>query len=169
MMNTTFKSFILLMLATVLPLGVSAATVVEIPTTAGSYIDWNNCDITGDGKIENNGANIGSTKASTVASFAIQNTIEQDYILTFAMGSKNAAKMKVTLTDGSNKTILEKDIDIENTGNWTPSQVTNLPIDALPIGTYTLKFAVTEASNYAGNWASWLSILLMPWTKCQAL
>lgn len=152
MMNTTFKSFILLMLATVLPLGVSAATVVEIPTTAGSYIDWNNCDIIGDGKIENNGANIGSTKASTVASFAIQNTIEQDYILTFAMGSKNAAKMKVTLTDGSNKTILEKDIDIENTGNWTPSQVTNLPIDALPIGTYTLKFAVTEASNYAGNW-----------------
>lgn len=118
----------------------------------GSYIDWNNCDLT-DAKIENDGANIGSTGASTVASFAIQNTMEQDYILTFATGSKNAAKMKVTLTENSNgNVILEKDVDIENTGSWTPSQVTNLPIDALPVGTYTLKFAIAEASSYAGNW-----------------
>lgn len=150
-MNTTFKSFILLMLATVLSLGASAATVVEIPTTTGSYIDWNNCDLSG-AKIENNGANIGSTGANTIASFVIQNTIEQDYILTFSTGSRYAAKMKVTLTDGSNKTIIEKDVDIENTGSWTPSQVTNLSIEALPVGNYTLKFAVTEASSYAGNW-----------------
>ena len=121
----TIKS-IIVMLAALLSMGAKAATTVTIPTTAGTYIDWNACDLTG-AKIENSGANIGSTGASTVATFTISNTTQQDYILTFATGSKNAAKMQVTLTNtATSSVVLTKSVDILNTGSWTPSAITNI-------------------------------------------
>ena len=147
----TIKS-IIVMLAALLSMGAKAATTVTIPTTAGTYIDWNACDLTG-AKIENSGANIGSTGASTVATFTISNTTQQDYILTFATGSKNAAKMQVTLTNtATSSVVLSKSVDILNTGSWTPSAITNIFLSQLPAGSFELKFAVTEASSYAGNW-----------------
>lgn len=147
----TIKS-IIVMLAALLSMGAKAATTVTIPTTAGTYIDWNACDLTG-AKIENSGANIGSTGASTVATFTISNTTQQDYILTFATGSKNAAKMQVTLTNtATSSVVLTKSVDILNTGSWTPSAITNIFLSQLPAGSFELKFAVTEASSYAGNW-----------------
>ena len=59
--------------------------LVTIPTTSGTYIDWNNAELTG-ANVENSGVNIGSTGISTVATFNIQNDTKQDYILTFATG-----------------------------------------------------------------------------------
>ena len=147
----TIKS-IIVMLAALLSMGAKAATTVTIPTTAGTYIDWNACDLTG-ASVENSGANIGSTGKSTVATFTISNTTQQDYILTFATGSKNAAKMQVTLTNtATSSVVLTKSVDILNTGSWTPSAITNIFLSQLPAGSFELKFAVTEASSYAGNW-----------------
>lgn len=131
-------------------INVSAGNTVTIPTSPGSYINWNDADIEGC-KIENDGANVGSTGKSTVVTFTIKNDIEQDYILTFAIGSKAEAKMDVTLANGSN-TVMKKSVDIENTGNWTPTSQKNFVIPQLAKGEYTLTFAVTEASGYAGNW-----------------
>ena len=145
-----FKS--LLTALVVLCTSQAAATTVAIPTTAGQYISWNDCTLTG-ANVENNGDNIGSTGASTVATFTIENSTQQDYILTFATGSKNEAKMKLTLTNtASSSVVLTKNVDIVNTGSWTPSTINNILLSQLPIGTYELKMAVTQATSYAGNW-----------------
>ena len=143
-----FLSVLCAILTGMLPLQ-SLAGVITIPTSNGTFIDWNEATLTG-AQVENGGANIGSTGASTVAVFNIQNPQQQDYILTFATGSKSAAKMKVTL-EGSSK-VLDKEVEITNTGNWTPSVVQNFLLEQLPVGQYTLTFQVTEASGYAGNW-----------------
>ena len=146
----TIKTILTLM-ALLLPFGAWAATVT-IPTAAGKYISWNDCVLTG-ANVENNGENIGSTGKSTVAVFTIQNDTQQDYILTFATGTKNAAKMKVTFTNNSSSAeVVAKDVDIPNTGSWDPGTITNIFIEQLPVGTYELKFQVTEATSYAGNW-----------------
>ena len=143
---------LLFLIAGLLPL--TAANEVTIPTTAGNYISWNDCDLTG-ASVENSGANIGSTGASTVATFSIKNTTQQDYILTFATGSKNAATMQVTLTNtATSNVVLTKSVDILNTGSWTPSAISNFFLSQLPAGTYELKFQVTAATSYAGNWGN---------------
>ena len=46
--------------------------------------------------MENSGANVGSTGKNTQLQFNINNTAEQNYLLTFKTGTKSAAKMKVT-------------------------------------------------------------------------
>ena len=139
---------ILAMAAFIMEVG---AATVDIPTKAGTYISWN--DATGSGyNVENGGANVGSTGKSTSLSFIINNTQQQDYLLTFKTGTKSAAKMKVTLTNASGKEVLGRSVDIENTNSWTPSIVHNYMLKQLPEGAYTLKFAVTQASGYAGNW-----------------
>ena len=146
----TIKTILTLM-ALLLPFGAWAATVT-IPTADGKYISWNDCVLTG-ANVENNGENIGSTGKSAVAVFTIQNDTQQDYILTFATGTKNAAKMKVTFTNNSSSAeVVAKDVDIPNTGSWDPGTITNIFIEQLPVGTYELKFQVTEATSYAGNW-----------------
>lgn len=126
--------------------------LVTIPTTSGTYIDWNNAELTG-ANVENSGVNIGSTGISTVATFNIQNDTKQDYILTFATGSKNEAKMQVTLTNSTSEAIvLNKEVTVVNTGSWTPTTTNNFLLSQLPTGNYKLTFKVTEASSYAGNW-----------------
>ncbi len=142
---------IMTMLAAMLTLGTWAAQTVTIPTATGTYINWNDCELTS-ANVENNGDNIGSTGKNTVAVFTIKNDTQQDYILTFATGTKNAAKMKVSLTGSGDAELLAKDVDIPNTGSWTPSTITNIFISQLPVGTFELKFQVTEATSYAGNW-----------------
>ena len=126
-------------------------TGISIPTEADSYISWNDATVS-NATIENDGANIGSTGASTVATFTIGNSTKQDYVLTFKTGSKNEARMLVTLTNTATEdVVLSKTVDIVNTGNWTPVTAHNFFISQLPKGTYELKFAVTEAASYAGN------------------
>jgi len=150
----TIKTLRLLLPALLCVCGMSlrAAETVTIPTAAGTYIDWNACTLTG-ANVENSGANIGSTGKNTVATFTISNTTQQDYILTFATGSKNAATMQVTLTNTTTTdVVVTKSVDIVNTGSWTPSTITNIFLPQLPAGTFELKFQVTEATSYAGNW-----------------
>jgi len=153
--NDLFKSMLLLLLTIVGVINAWAAPgdPVGIPTTAGDFINWNDCIITGNGSVENSGANIGSTGVNTVAMFNISNTTQQDYVLTFATGSKNAATMQVTVTNtATSEVVLTKDVEIHNTGSWTPSATSNFFLSQLPVGTYELKFRVTEATSYAGNW-----------------
>ena len=130
--------------------GVKAETV-DIPTKTGTYISWNNATGTGF-QVENSGANVGSTGKNTQLQFNINNTVEQNYLLTFKTGTKSAAKMKVTLTGASGQEVLNRSVDIENTNSWTPSVVHNYVVSDLPAGAYILKFAVTQATGYAGNW-----------------
>ena len=131
---------------------VMAAATVSIPTAGGSYISWNDATLTG-ANVENNGANIGSTGKSTVATFTVQNDTQQNYVLTFATGSKYEATMQVTLTNtATSDVVLSKSVAIVNTGAWTPSYATNFFLSELPAATYELKFAVTQAASYAGNW-----------------
>lgn len=129
-----------------------AANTVTIPTASGTYIDWNDCDLTA-ATVENSGANIGSTGKNTVATFTLNNTNVQDYILTFATGSKNEATILVTLTNTATDAVaLSKSVTVENTGSWTPSTINNILLSQLPAGTYELKMQVTAATSYAGNW-----------------
>lgn len=153
MKNKTIK-LLTAVLAFLLGGGVCAAGTVTIPTTAGTYIDWNDATLS-NASVENNGANIGSTGASTVATFTLNNTTQQDYVLTFATGTKNEAAMQVTLTNTStNDVVLTKNVEIVNTGSWSLSTVRRFFLSQLPVGNYELKFDVTEASSYAGNWGN---------------
>jgi beta-glucosidase len=129
-------------------------TGISIPTADDGYILWNDANANiSNATVENNGANIGSTGAGTVVTFAIGNSTKQDYVLTFKTGSKNEAKMLVTLTNKTtNAVALSKTVDILNTGNWTPSTVHSFLLSQLPRGNYELKMQVTEAASYAGNW-----------------
>ena len=140
-----------IVLLTVLAAQVKAATV-NIPTKTGTYISWS--DATGSNyQVENNGANVGSTGKNTQLQFSINNTQQQDYALTFALGSKSAAKMRVTLKS-TTATVLDQVVAIPNTGSWTPTEVQLFYLEQLPVGQYTLSFRVTEASGYAGNWGN---------------
>ncbi len=145
-----FFSVIILIMAC---LAVKAATV-DIPTATNSYISWS--DATGSNfNVENNGANVGSTGKNTQLSFTIHNTLLQDYLLTFKTGTKNAAEMKMTLTDEQQQVVIERQVTIENTNSWTPSVLHNYVIEQLKEGTYTLKFAVTKTTgSYAGSWGN---------------
>jgi len=154
--NNLFKTLLLL---TLLLGGMNvtwAANKVTLPTTTGTYIDWNDADLTAC-SIENDGANIGSTGSSTVATFTIENEIQQDYVLTFQTAADGlTGKIDVTLTNSESETVLTKVADIVNTGSWylnetaTPHQYL---IESLPTGTYTLTFATKRTTgSYAGNW-----------------
>ena len=119
------KRKLLLTITALVAAQVMAAATVSIPTAGGSYISWNDATLTG-ANVENNGANIGSTGKSTVATFTVQNDTQQDYVLTFATGSKYEATMQVTLTNtATSDLVLSKSVSIVNTGAWTPSTVSN--------------------------------------------
>ena len=82
-----FFSIIILMMACL----AVKATTVDIPTANSSYISWS--DATGSNfNVENNGANVGSTGKNTQLSFAIHNTLSQDYLLTFKTARKTPQK-----------------------------------------------------------------------------
>ena len=110
-------------------LAVKAATV-DIPTATNSYISWSNA--TGSNfNVENNGANVGSTGKNTQLSFTIHNTLLQDYLLTFKTGTKNAAEMKMTLTDEQQQVVIERQVTIENTklDSFRPPQLRHRAIE----------------------------------------
>ncbi len=138
-------------------LSASAATgdPVSIPTSPKTFIDWNNATITG-AKIENNGANIGSTGASTEVVFNLVSTSDGAYTMTIATGHKGTAYMDITLSDQSGKDVFTGVHKIENTGSWTPSTTSTFDIPTIPAGSYTLTLKPRDLvdSNYAGNWGN---------------
>lgn len=132
------------------------ATTVDIPTTWESYITWDkaetNCTVQGDN------AYVGNTNGDNkYAEFSINNTVQQDYILTFATGSQNGntATLDVVLKNSSNEEVLAKVANVEDTGNWTTFTTENYyELKNLPTGTYTLRISVkSRTSSYAGNWS----------------
>lgn len=156
MSNKTFK-LIMAMLVFLMGTADMQATNVTIPTTEGSYIDWNDAAHSGNGSVENDGKNVGSTKKNTVYTFTLENATVQDYVLTFAVGSQNAAKLLVTVTNtANNEVVLSKDVEVPNTGSWTPTVVNNFLLSQLPTGTYELKIKGNDDSNsgYFGNWGN---------------
>lgn len=132
--------------------GRAMAAAITIPTAEGTFVDWNNA--TGNGfNVENGGANVGSTGASTVITFDVVNPTEGDYMISFKTGTKNEAKLGVSLTDQTGNTMVEKTVDVVNTNSWTPSTQHNISVMQLPAGNYTLQLKVTETTgNYAGNY-----------------
>ena len=133
-------------------------TGINIPTTSESYILWNDANATiTNATVENDGANIGSTGASTVATFAIGNNTKQDYVLTFGTAAKNlTAEIEVTLTNSNDVKVLDKMAQVKNTGSWylNGTETTHyFLISQLPKGNYTLRLATKSTTgSYAGNW-----------------
>ena len=136
-------------------------TGMSVPTATNTYVSWDNSQneyvtLTG-ASIENEGASIGSTGKSTVATFAIGNNTKQDYVLTFKTAAQNlTAEIEVTLTNSKNTKVLDKVAVVENTGSWyfngTETTHTYL-ISQLPKGNYTLRLATKSTTgSYAGNW-----------------
>lgn len=155
MNNKKLKLFMML-LAVVLGKGGLMAADVAIPTANGSYFDWNDATLS-NATIENNGANIGSTGASTVATFTLNNTTQQDYVLVFQTAASGlTGEIDVTLTNGNSESVLTKVADIKNTGSWylnATATTHQYIIESLPAGTYTLTLATKSTTgSYAGNW-----------------
>lgn len=152
------KQVFLLLFLSVMWGGVNAvnAETVSIPQEMGTYIDWNNVTnaTTGNFKVENGGKNIGSTGKNTVATFTLSNKTAQEYFMTMKTGAKSlTAVLTITVKDGSNQ-VFSKDINVENTGSWTPSTLHNLSLGTLPASdALTLEIKVKDTKgSYAGNY-----------------
>lgn len=150
--NKLFKTALLLLLAVA---GTNTAWAapgdpVNIPNTG--YLDWNYATITG-ATIQTDPTELGSTGSSTDAQFNLHNATLQDYAFSFATGSQSEATLQVSITpSGESTPLLLESIAITNTGAWTPSVFHCYHISQLPIGDYVLRFKVTAASGYAGNY-----------------
>jgi hypothetical protein len=134
----------------------AVATTVDIPTTWESYITWNNAET--NCTVQGENAYVGNTNGDDkYAEFSINNTVQQNYILTFATGSEsgNTATLDVVLKNSSNEEVLAKVANVEDTGNWTTFNTVNYYVlENLPTGTYTLRISVkSRTSTYAGNWS----------------
>ena len=152
------KQMFLLLFLSVMWGGVNAvnAATVSIPQEMGTYIDWNNVTnaTTGNFKVENDGKNIGSTRKNTVATFTLSNKTAQEYFMTMKTGASGlTAVLTITVKDGSNQ-VFSKDINVENTGSWTPSTLHNLSLGTLPASdALTLEIKVKSTTgSYAGNY-----------------
>ena len=134
--------------------GASAAwaEAVTLPMADGSYVNWNDATTLQNCKIENDGANVGSTRSNTVVTFNVTNTVQQDYILQFATGAKDEATLQVTMA-GSAGNVLDVSTTVVDTDSWDPTTQHAFLVSNLPVGDYTLTFKVTNVTgSYAGNW-----------------
>ena len=132
----------------------AAGDPVAIPTELGSYINWSNA-VLANCNSENNGANVGSTRANTVVTFTLTNSTEQRYLLEFKTGAKNLTAV-LTITVKNGETVLSTaDREVVNTGDW--KLITNQLVDlgTLPVGTLTLEIRTKSTTgSYAGNWGN---------------
>ena len=134
--------------------GASAAwaAAVTLPMDDGSYVNWNDATTLENCKVENEGANVGSTGSNTVVTFDINNTLQQDYILQFATGAYDEATLQVTMA-GSAGNVLDVSTTVVDTESWDPTTQHLFLLSDLPEGDYTLTLKVTNATGkYAGNW-----------------
>lgn len=146
------KSILLLAALLAGSVNLFAATAVAIPQEMGSYINWSNA-VLANCNSENNGANVGSTRANTVVTFTLTNSTEQRYLLEFKTGARDLTAV-LTITVKNGETVLSTaDREVVNTGAWTP--ITNQLVDlgTLPTGTLTLEIKTKSTTgSYAGNW-----------------
>lgn len=132
--------------------GAAAASPVGLPMASGSYVDWSDATVLKNCKVENGGANVGSTGSATVVAFDVHNSVAQDYILSFATGAKDEATLRLTLA-GEGGTVWEADATVADTESWSLTSAHSYLLAGLPEGDYTLTFAVTGTTGkYAGNW-----------------
>lgn len=132
--------------------GAAWADAVSLPMADGTYVNWNDASTLENCKVENDGANVGSTGSSTVVTFNVTNTQQQDYILQFATGAKDEATLNVTLA-GEGGNVVDADVTVVDTESWDPTTQHAFFVSDLPVGDYTLTFKVTNATGkYAGNW-----------------
>lgn len=153
-MSRKLLTFVVLLLAGLTGRSVEAeaAAPVDVPMADGSYVDWNDATELTNCTVENDGANVGSTGSGTVVKFDVRNTVEQDYILSFATGAKDEATLRLTLA-GDGGTVLDTDVTVTDTESWDLTDEHRYLLSSLPAGSYTLTFAVTETTgSYAGNW-----------------
>ncbi len=132
-------------------------TPVSIPTAKDEFIDWNLCSFNETaGKVENNGANIGSTGDGTTVTFKLVSEKDAKYRISFKTGAKGTAVLDVTLMTPAGKVVFSGKHDVLNTGSWTPSAPFEGETDLIPAGTYILKIFAhdLQGSNYAGNWGN---------------
>ena len=119
----------------------------------GTYIDWSNATLNNCNS-ENGGKNIGSTHAGSTATFTLSNKTAQEYFMTMKTGASGlTAVLTITVKDGDNQ-VFTKDINVENTGSWTPSTLHNLSLGTLPASdALTLEIKVKSTTgSYAGNY-----------------
>lgn len=153
-MNKRLLTFIAMLAVALLGpgAGVAWAAAVTLPMADGSYVDWNDATTIENCKVENDGANVGSTGSNTVVTFNVTNTQQQDYILQFATGAKDEATLNVTLA-GEGGNVVDADVTVVDTESWDPTTQHAFFVSDLPVGDYTLTFKVTNATGkYAGNW-----------------
>ena len=152
--NYFFKT-LLLLLCLVGGVNVSWATETAIPLTLETYLTTSTSETTG--TINNNdGGNLGGIYKDATATFTLTNESAQDMVLTFLTATNNASsnpQVTVTMNDG-NGDVFTKTVDIESTGNWTPSTLHVFDLGSVPAGTYTLSFAFTNTSSYVCNLGS---------------
>lgn len=131
-----------------------------LPTDAD--MNFNNANIfkARENSIENEGAALGSTQASTQAQFFVSNTVEQPYYLQFMAGHGQGAgsvwnaTVKSVAADGTLAEVAAADFTIPQTNGWTPQYQCELPIANLPVGTYEVTLtakSTPEGNSYAGN------------------
>ena len=147
-------SFLLLLVAGIFS-GQKAIADTAIPLTVGTYLTTSTSVTTG--SINNNdGGNLGGIYKDATATFTLTNESAQDMVLTFLTATNNASsnpQVTVTMNDGT-QDIFTQTVDIENTGNWTPSTLHVFELGSVPAGTVTLKFAFTNTSSYVCNLGS---------------
>lgn len=126
-----------------------------IPLSSGTYLDTSTSATTG--KIKNNdNGNLGSIHNGATATFTLTNATAQEMALAFLTATNNSdgnPQVTVTMNDGTDD-FFTKTIDVENTGNWTPSTPHVFELGTVPAGTITLKFAFSVSSSYVCNLGS---------------
>lgn len=134
-------------------ISVVRAAATDIPMEQGKHIALADGSVTVNdyAKIENNGANIGSTGIKSVITFNLDNTKKGDYILSFNSGAaKVIADWDVTIT-GTNGYEVTKSISVVNTGSWTPVTFHAIALDNLPEGEVTMTMKCTHQEPVEGN------------------
>lgn len=137
-MSRKLLTFVVLLLAGLTGRSVEAeaAAPVDVPMADGSYVDWNDATELTNCTVENDGANVGSTGSGTVVKFNVRNTVEQDYILSFATGAKDEATLRLTLA-GDGGTVLDTDVTVTDTESWNLTYEHRYLLSSLPAGSYT--------------------------------
>ena len=137
---------------------------ISIPQELGSYIlignGSTNTTATGvtlynaqvDGSSESS-YTVGSTHNGSTITFALTNSTQQNYILSFVTGSQYAATATATLSDGGSYS-QEKNFTITNTGAWSLTESHFAEFTNVPTGSLTLTLSLATSGSYAGNYGN---------------
>ena len=129
---------------------------VNIPQDLGSYISWaSGTKDAGDGTVQTDPTDLGSTNGSTQYSFTLNNNSgsAQDFYFSFGSGAIGlTAKVSFTLAQAGSSYSVKKEFDISNTGAWTTNEMHYAVFESVPTGDLTLTFKVENTTgSYGGN------------------